>query len=101
MPPTAGEGVKPGGEAPDHNSPCGTGLPLSMRVPGFGWGSAKGVAVMGWQTEVLLLKQLSGGVAWTPPMHGPNVPISVHFSLPSKHPGTPWNDGSPLKQAWT
>src|SRR5262245_9855279 len=32
-------------------------------------------------------------------MHGPHIPFSVHFSVPSKQPGVPRYDGSPLKQA--
>jgi hypothetical protein len=48
---------------------------------------------------VSLVKQVSGEVAWTPPVHAPHVPFAVQSSVPAKQPGASRYEASPLKHA--
>src|ERR1700679_1885957 len=50
---------------------------------------------------VLLMKQLSGGQAPTPPTQGPHRPSSLQVSVPSKQPGVLRYEGSPRKHQCT
>jgi hypothetical protein len=92
---TAGQGFTPGGHVTVQTSVPGTALPLNAPVPSFRSTSWNGTAWIGWQFVMSCEKHPS--VAWRPPKHGPQLPFSSHFCVPSKQPGLLWYEGSPLK----